>query len=93
MTDRTTDIASRLQPLIGRHARYQGELYEIFEILEHDPPALILQNVSHTRIQADRHGEAHRRVPETVTVPLAMDDDALDLRAMEIELIERRPGA
>lgn len=89
MPDRT-DIASRLQTLIGRRARYQGELYEIFEVLENDPPALVLQNVAHTRIQADQHGEAHRRVPETVTVPLAMEDDALDLGAMEIELLESR---
>jgi hypothetical protein len=78
-----------LRNLIGRHARYQGELYEILEILDEDPPSLVLQNVAHTTIQADQHGEAHRRVPEIVTVPLAFKhSDVLDLPAMDLELIE-----
>jgi hypothetical protein len=78
-----------LRGLIGRLARYQGEVYEILEILEDDPPSLVLQNCAHTTIQADQHGDAHRRVPEIVTLPLAFHKaDVLDLPAMEIELLD-----
>lgn len=80
-----------LRSLIGRRARYQGQLYEILEVLQDEPPALVLQNCSHTTIQADQHGEAHRRVPETVTIPLARRrTDAIDFGEMEIELLEGR---
>lgn len=80
---------AQMRNLIGRLARYQGELYEVIEILEDDPPSLVLQNRAHTTIQADQHGEAHRRVPEVVTLPLAFShNDLLDLPAMELELLE-----
>lgn len=74
--------------LIGRRARYQGELYEVLEILKDERPALVLQNCSHTTIQPDQHGEAHRRVPETITVPLAFSRDTIDFVEMELELLE-----
>ena len=78
-----------LRGLIGRRARYQGELYEILEILDDEPPSLVLQNCNHTTIQADQHGEAHRRVPEIVTVPLAFrHTDVIDLPAMDLELVD-----
>jgi hypothetical protein len=78
-----------LHRLIGARARYQNQLYEVLEILEDDPPALVLQNMHHTTIQPDQHGEAHRRVPETVTVPLALKGgDAIDFNEMELELLE-----
>ncbi len=78
-----------LHQLIGVRARYQNQLYEVLEILEDDPPSLVLQNVHHTTIQPDQHGEAHRRVPETVTVPLAIKGGgAVDFGKMELELLE-----
>lgn len=78
-----------LHQLIGVRARYQNQLYEVLEILEDDPPSLVLQNVHHTMIQPDQHGEANRRVPETVTVPLAIKGGgAVDFGAMELELLE-----
>lgn len=80
--------------LIGRRVRYQGEPYEILEILEHDPAAVVLQNEAHLCIQSDQYGEAHRRVPQTVTVPLLFRADRTpDLTRMEIELLEPRPAA
>lgn len=78
-----------LHHLIGARARYQNRVYEVLEILEDDPPALVLQNTRQTTIQPDQHGEAHRRVPETVTVPLAIKrGGAIDFREMELELLE-----
>lgn len=74
--------------LIGKRVRHRGEIYEILEILSGAPAMLVLQNESHTTIQPDQHGEAHRRVPETVTVPVTLSDSGeLDFDDMEIELL------
>ncbi|MGE0371407.1 MAG: hypothetical protein AB7Q01_05915 [Gammaproteobacteria bacterium] len=79
---------ARLRKLIGARARYHGRTYEILEVIE-DEPALVLQDESHSTIQADQHGEAHRRVPSTVTVTLPLTaGGAIDLAAMDIELID-----
>ena len=60
----------RLHNLIGHEVEFAGALCQIIEILE-DDPTLILQHRHHlTSIQADQHGEAHRRVPSTITVPV-----------------------
>lgn len=79
---------SRLRTLIGLRARYHGRTYEILEVIE-DEPALVLQDESHSTIQADQHGEAHRRVPATVTVrlPLTAGGD-IDLAATDVELLD-----
>ncbi len=61
---------SRLRCLIGTRVTYNGHFFEIIEILE-DEPAVILQTCEpQAVIQADQHGEAHRRVPSTLTVPV-----------------------
>lgn len=58
----------RLHSLIGHEVEFAGVPCQVIEILE-DGPALILQHRHHlTTIQADQHGEAHRRVPTTITV-------------------------
>jgi hypothetical protein len=68
----TESNANRLRNLIGTRARYQDALFEIIEVLE-DGPALVLQSYEeHTTIQADQHGEAHRRVPQTMTLPISL---------------------
>jgi len=92
MSDLTADDRdlrnSRLRRLIGARARYHGRVYEILEVIE-DEPALVLQDESHSTIQADQHGEAHRRVPATVTVKLPLSTGgAVDLDAMDIYLVD-----
>jgi hypothetical protein len=78
----------RLRRLIGARARYHGAVYEILEVIE-DEPALVLQDEGHSTIQADQHGEAHRRVPATVTVKLPLTSaGTVDLDAMDIELLD-----
>ena len=69
MTDNTIDIdVEQLRDFIGHDVRYEGRDCCIIEILE-DGPALVLQhNTSMTTIQADQHGEAHRKVPSTITI-------------------------
>ncbi len=67
-----------LRELIGLKVRHQGSQWEIIEILE-DGPALVLRDCEmHTVIQPDQHGEAHRRVPTTTTIPL-FDPDSNEL--------------
>lgn len=80
---------SYLRSLIGRQARYQGARYEIIEVLG-DVPSLVLRDCSdHTTIQADQHGEAHRRVPPVITLPIpAADDGGADLEAVGLELLD-----
>ncbi len=64
----------QLRVLIGQQITIDGTAYQVIEILE-DGPALILQNCSsQTTIQADQHGEAHRRVPSTITLPVLERD-------------------
>lgn len=95
MNDSTTAIRElrnrRLRELIGARARHQGRIYEILEVIE-DEPALVLQDDTHSTIQADQHGEAHRRVPSTVTIrlPLTAGGD-VDFDAMDIDLIDAGP--
>ncbi len=67
MRDSMINLES-LHNLIGHEVEFAGSLCQIIEILE-DGPALILQQRQHlTTIQADQHGEAHRRVPATITI-------------------------
>ncbi len=78
-----------LRKLIGGRARFHGVLYEIIEVLE-DGPSLVLQDCEdHTTIQADQHGEAHRRVPQTITlsIPFTPAGDA-DPTAIGLELLD-----
>ncbi|NOY61881.1 MAG: hypothetical protein GXP10_01790 [Gammaproteobacteria bacterium] len=59
-----------LRSLIGTLVSYQGANCQIIEILE-DEMALVLEaRDAHTTIQPDQHGEAHRRVAHTVTIPI-----------------------
>lgn len=60
----------KLRSMIGRRVRYRGRNCQIIEVLE-DGPSLVLQDYAeHKIIQTDQHGEAHRRVAPTFTVPL-----------------------
>ena len=60
----------QLRKLIGAHLQHQGVDCSIIEVLE-DGPTLVLQECStHSVIQANQHGEGHRRVAPTFTLPV-----------------------
>lgn len=82
---------TQLYNLIGGRVRYQGGLFEIIEFLE-DGPALVLQDCeSNTTIQADQHGEAHRRVPHTFTLPVVLTASGeIDSSAIGIDILENK---
>lgn len=58
------------QSLIGQVLQYQGNSCRVIEILETaDNVSLVLQNGNDREIQSNRHGDAHRRVPQIHTLP------------------------
>ncbi len=87
MTPLISDIES-LRSAIGQRVRFQNVIFEIIEILE-DGPSFVLQDCEErTAIQPDQHGEAHRRVPQTMTLPILMTNEgSLDADGMAIELL------
>lgn len=76
-----------LREMIGTRVRFESQYWEIVEVLE-DGPAIILQDYNqHTIIQADQHGEAHRHVPSTRTVPIfASDGESLSAAFLSMDL-------
>jgi hypothetical protein len=87
--DKQSIRMEHLRDLIGLKVKHQGSHWEIIEVLE-DGPALVLRDCEmHTVIQADQHGEAHRRVPSTTTIPL-FDRDGGDLNPalLDLDLID-----
>jgi len=67
----TTD---QIRSMIGLQVKHHHVDCRIVEILE-DGPAIILEDMEHhNSIQADQHGEAHRRVPQTYTIPVLTPD-------------------
>jgi len=87
MTPLISEIES-LRSAIGQRVRFHDVIFEIIEILE-DGPSFVLQDCEErTSIQPDQHGEAHRRVPQTMTLPILMTTDGtLDSAGMGIELL------
>lgn len=64
-----------LRNLIGHEVHYEGRRCKIIEVLEDIPAVILQQHEHHTTIQADQHGEAHRKVPRTITLPV-MDQES-----------------
>ncbi|HFQ91495.1 MAG TPA: hypothetical protein ENK29_01305 [Chromatiales bacterium] len=89
----TRQQAQSLRQLIGRQARYHGTRYEIIEVLE-DESMLVLEDCEdHKTIQADQHGEAHRRVPQTLSLHIPfLPDGEPDLEAVGLDLMGLAPG-
>lgn len=83
----------KLQGLIGNRLEYHGHTYQVIEVLA-DGPSLVLEyidKIDHAVIQADLHGEAHRRVPETVTIPiLNANSEEFSLEFLNLNLLDVR---
>lgn len=68
----TEALRLALQARIGARLQLGGINWTLREVLS-NPPSLVLESVDERAIQANRHGESHRRVPRTRTVPIAPD--------------------
>lgn len=87
----TTNITfEELRSLIGQRLRHHGVDCQIIEVLE-DGPSLALQEfTSHTVIQSDQYGEAHRRVAPTFTIQVR-DRTTGELNPAIIDLLKSKP--
>lgn len=54
--------------MIGARVHHAGVTWAVVDWLD-DPPSVVLQALDQSVIQSNRHGESHRRVPATWTVP------------------------
>lgn len=69
-------LLEALRSHIGNRGLYQDQEYELIEVLEHDC-AVVLRDCSAAQtIQSDMHGEAHRMVSKTHTVPVFSEVDS-----------------
>ena len=59
-----------LQNLIGKEVNYEGGTCKVIEILEDGPALILQQRNTEIGIQCDQHDGAHRRVPQTITIPV-----------------------
>ena len=60
--------------MIGQKVVHQGMSCQIIEVIEINT-SLVLQAYDKDKvIQMDQHGDAHRRVPNTVTIPVLTSD-------------------
>lgn len=65
---------NQMREMIGLHVIFQESHYQVVEILD-DGPQLVLESLDHhISIQPDQHGEAHRKVPKTCTIPILTAD-------------------
>lgn len=64
-----------LRRVLGAMVNYKGSQCEVIEVLE-DGPAIVLRCLGgDCPIQGDMHGEAHRRTPSMITLPVYLDDE------------------
>jgi hypothetical protein len=69
MHSQTANV-DRLRNLIGREVDYEGRRCTIIEVLEEGPHVILQHQEVNITIQPDQHGEAHRKVPRTITLPV-----------------------
>ena len=75
MKERARQTLENLRTMIGSSVKFENNDYKLIELLE-DELAIVLEAChKYTDIQPDQMGEAHRRVPRTVTIPVLMGEN------------------
>ena len=74
MTQPLPTQIEQLRALIGTHILHHDQEYRLVEVIDDGPYILLQYTGPQTIIQADQHGNAHRRVPETLMIPLFTPD-------------------
>ncbi len=70
----TDALLPTLRGLIGTRILYREQACEVIEILE-EGPMLVLQCANREQvIQANQYGDATRRAPKTISLPVLSDD-------------------
>ena len=62
----------QLRGMIGIELYHKNKACQVIEVLE-DGPSIVIQ-YSDKDIQKNQHGDAHRRVPETLCIPVLSGD-------------------
>lgn len=79
---------NQLRGMIGQKVVYQGTPYQVIEIIETNTSLVLQVSTRDKVIQADQHGDAQRRVPDTVTIPvLSADRSELHPLFLALELV------
>lgn len=76
----------QLRALLGKHARYDGNIWQIVEVLE-DDLAIILVSSTIDSLQADQFGEARRYVPTSIMLLVFNDYGVLSNEFERLEII------
>jgi len=76
---------SQLRGMIGQIVIVENKDYRIIEVLEHSTELVLQVQHLETNIQPDQHGDAHRRVPATITIPV-LTEDKLNIHPSFLEL-------
>jgi hypothetical protein len=78
---------SQLRGMIGQTVILKSKLYLVIEVLEQNTELVLQGKQEETAIQSNQHGDAHRRVPETLTIPvLTADKTRLHPSFLELDL-------
>ena len=80
-----TMTLSQLRGMIGQTVIFEGKHYQVIEVLEAGTELVLLDIYQETIIQPDQHGDAHRRVPSTLTIPV-LTADKTELHPYFLEL-------
>jgi hypothetical protein len=65
---------TQLRGMIGQTVIVDDKHYLVIEVLEQSTELVLQVKQSDTYIQPDQHGDARRRVPTTITVPVLTAD-------------------
>lgn len=76
---------SQLRGMIGQTVIVDGKHYLVIEVLEDDTELVLQVKYHETFIQPNQHGDANRRVPTTLTVPV-LTADKMKLHPAFLEL-------
>lgn len=80
--------AQDLRRLIGTELDFRGSRFLVHEVLDAESayPALVLRQAGGTQdsvIQGDQWGDAHRRVTETISLPIYDDEGRINAELAE----------
>lgn len=67
-------LPERLRGLIGTRVQHQGQTCRVIEVVEPGPMLVLQCENLNGVIQPNQYGDATRRVPKTISVPVLSED-------------------
>lgn len=82
----------QLESLIGQRVRYQGHVWQIVELLEHEQSLVLQAEDDSSRIVTDAQGDPVSDLPRTLEIPLRDPESGQRNPALEqIKLLSEGP--